>query len=96
MSRIERIGDCTLYLGDCREILPTLGKVDAVVADPPYEDELHAAIGKINRIRTDGFLGPETLGFAGINAQRADIARLIVEACQGWALVFSLAEGVRA
>lgn len=33
---IERIGDATLYLGDCREILPTLGKVDAVVTDPPY------------------------------------------------------------
>lgn len=26
----------TLYLGDCREVLPTLGKVDAVVTDPPY------------------------------------------------------------
>jgi site-specific DNA-methyltransferase (adenine-specific) len=25
-----------LYLGDCREVLPTLGKVDAVVTDPPY------------------------------------------------------------
>lgn len=25
-----------VYLGDCREILPTLGKVDAVVTDPPY------------------------------------------------------------
>ena len=30
------IGDATLYLGDCLEILPTLGKVDAVVMDPPY------------------------------------------------------------
>lgn len=30
------IGNATLYLGDCREILPTLGKVDAVVTDPPY------------------------------------------------------------
>jgi site-specific DNA-methyltransferase (adenine-specific) len=30
------IGDCALYLGDCREILPTIGKVDAVVTDPPY------------------------------------------------------------
>ena len=30
------IGDCTLYLGDCLEILPTLGKVDCVLADPPY------------------------------------------------------------
>lgn len=30
------IGDCTLYQGDCREILPLLPKVDAVVTDPPY------------------------------------------------------------
>lgn len=36
MTRTETIGNCTLYLGDCREILPTLGKVDAVVTDPPY------------------------------------------------------------
>jgi site-specific DNA-methyltransferase (adenine-specific) len=34
--REERIGDARLILGDCREILPTLGKVDAVVTDPPY------------------------------------------------------------
>ena len=34
--RVEQIGDATLYLGDCLEILPTLGKVDAVVTDPPY------------------------------------------------------------
>jgi len=33
---IETIGDAVLYLGDCREILPTLGKVDAVVTDPPF------------------------------------------------------------
>jgi site-specific DNA-methyltransferase (adenine-specific)/modification methylase len=34
--RVETIGNATLYLGDCLEILPTLGKVDAVVTDPPY------------------------------------------------------------
>ena len=34
--RVETIGDATLYLGDCAEILPTLGKVDAVITDPPY------------------------------------------------------------
>lgn len=34
--RVETIGPARLYLGDCREILPTLGKVDAVVSDPPY------------------------------------------------------------
>ena len=36
MSEPVVIGDCTLYCGDCLEILPTLGKVDAVVTDPPY------------------------------------------------------------
>lgn len=36
MSRSETIGPHRLYLGDCREILPTLGKVDALVTDPPY------------------------------------------------------------
>jgi len=30
------IGNATLYLGDCLEILPTLPKVDAVITDPPY------------------------------------------------------------
>lgn len=34
--RVERIGNATLYLGDCREILPTLSNIDAVVTDPPY------------------------------------------------------------
>lgn len=37
MSRIEQIAEgVTLYLGDCREILPTLGRADAVITDPPY------------------------------------------------------------
>lgn len=34
--RVETIGDCTLYLGDCLEILPTIGKVDTVITDPPF------------------------------------------------------------
>jgi len=34
--RTERIGDATLYLGDCRAVLPGLSGVDAVVTDPPY------------------------------------------------------------
>lgn len=34
--REEIIGDCRLILGDCLEVLPTLGPVDAVVTDPPY------------------------------------------------------------
>ena len=34
--RVEQIGDCTLYLGDCLDVLPTLGNIDAVITDPPY------------------------------------------------------------
>lgn len=34
--REEHIGAARLILGDCRDILPTLGKVDACVTDPPY------------------------------------------------------------
>jgi site-specific DNA-methyltransferase (adenine-specific) len=29
-------GRVTLYLGDCMDIMPTLGKVDALISDPPY------------------------------------------------------------
>lgn len=35
-QRKETIGDATLYLGDCMDVLPSLDKVDAVVTDPPY------------------------------------------------------------
>lgn len=34
--RVEKIGDCTLYNGDCMEVMAGLGRVDAVVTDPPY------------------------------------------------------------
>jgi DNA modification methylase len=30
------IGDCRLILGDCLEVMPLLGKVDAMLTDPPY------------------------------------------------------------
>ena len=33
---IERIGNATLYLGDCRDIFPGLSGIDAVISDPPY------------------------------------------------------------
>ena len=35
--REEQIGDCRLICADCLEVLPTLGKVDAVVTDPPWD-----------------------------------------------------------
>lgn len=36
-GRVEHLAEgVTLHNGDCREVLPTLGKIDAVVTDPPY------------------------------------------------------------
>src|SRR5688572_18530797 len=32
-----QIGRATLYLGDCRNVLPTLGPVDMVFTSPPYK-----------------------------------------------------------
>ena len=38
-GRVEQIGDCTLILGDCREILPSLGTIDVVATSPPYAQQ---------------------------------------------------------
>ena len=92
-ERKEIIGDCTLYLGDCREVLPALA-VDHVMSDPPYEDELHKAMGRIQR--ADGREMVQDLGFDGINLSRSSIATACVEASAGWVILFTLAEGVRA
>ena len=54
--RTEHIGDATLYLGDCLEILPTLEGVDAVVTDPPYgisHASNHGASWERTQIRND-------------------------------------------
>lgn len=34
--RKEVIGDCTLYLGDCMEVMPTIDGVSSCLTDPPY------------------------------------------------------------
>ena len=69
MIRTEVIGDATLYLGDCLEILPTLGRVDAVVTDPPY------GIGRDGQKRTTGGNGGrKEYAFKGWDASRPDAA----------------------
>lgn len=75
--RTEQIGDATLYLGDCLEVLPTLGKVDAVVTDPPY------GIGKDGQTRTTGkHGGRKAYEFLGWDSHRPPLEafELIVSA----------------
>jgi site-specific DNA-methyltransferase (adenine-specific) len=87
MTRVEQLADgVCVHLGDMLEILPTLGPVSHVITDPPYEDELHKAIGRIRR--NDGQAMIDSLGFEGINETREEAAKAIVAASDGWALVF--------
>lgn len=51
IKREERIGDCRLILGDCLEVMPELGAVDAVVTDPPYGINAGKGIGRSDKIR---------------------------------------------
>ena len=39
--RVEKLAEgITLYLGDCRDVLPTLDKLDCVVTSPPYNQNI--------------------------------------------------------
>lgn len=92
MSRIERIGPHVLHLGDCREILPTLGKVGAVITDPPYEAEAHS---EKRRSRIDGVPQIAQLPFAAITTDVRDfISHWSSASCDGWFLGFCQAEAV--
>jgi site-specific DNA-methyltransferase (adenine-specific) len=80
-QRVERIGDCTLYLGDCRDILPTLSNVDAVVTDPPYSISVKGSAhvsrpGKGTR-RLDFFAGDDD--WQAMTALVEESARLAIE-----------------
>ena len=85
MSRIETIGNATLYLGSCEDILPTLPKVDAVVTDPPYG--IGEAAGKS---KTRKGLGP-TIDYGNDDWDSEPISQEImdmVRAAGRWNIIF--------
>lgn len=93
--REEQIGDARLILGDCREVLPTLGLVHHTIGDPPYEASLHASKNSLRgRVRVD--TGPDLKGldFDAIDSIRDDIVALCQEATTGWFIAFCTVEGV--
>lgn len=93
--RVEQIGNATLYLGDCLEIMPTLGKVDHVITDPPYEASLHSARAHLTKLRKDA--GPELreINFTAVDQIREQIVAGGEALCTGWFLAFCTIEGVR-
>ena len=74
MKPTEIIGNCSLWLGDCREILPSLPKVDLVLTDPPYG--IGESGGEKSRVRSgDGrtrFEVPKHEKFEWDNARPED------------------------
>lgn len=71
----------TLYLGDCREVLPTLEPVDHVMTDPPYSDTTHEG-ARTGDATDNGIL----VDFASVDA---DAVRGVLEACRAkrWAVL---------
>lgn len=53
IAREERIGNQRLILGNCLDVMPMLGRVDAVVTDPPYG----IGITRSNRLATSRGMG---------------------------------------
>lgn len=82
MSHVEQIGNATLYLGDCMEILPTLGKVDAVITDPPYSANTHK-MALTNRGADLG--GASLITFAALAGEKFDeVIGACLAASSGW------------
>ena len=90
------IGDCRLLLGDCLEIMPLLGKVDAVVTDPPYEAVMQSKWGVLSKQAPSSHVRHEHLGFDAIDETRPAVANAIASINTGWSVIFCMAEGVRA
>jgi site-specific DNA-methyltransferase (adenine-specific) len=77
-NRVEHLADGeTLYLGNCRDVLPTLGPVDAVVTDPPYSVSLAGSSGSFTRI---GNKGTRSLSFFDGDTDWPKMTAAVVEA----------------
>ena len=94
--REEWIGGQRLILGDCLEVMPTLGAVDHCISDPPYEAVMQSKWGVLSASTPSSHVRHETIGFAAIDDSRASVASAICAITKGWAVLFCMAEGVRA
>lgn len=87
-KRVEIIGGATLYLGDCSEIIPQLGKVDAVITDPPYSQRTHA--GHDSAAKNGSAEGKDgsnriSLGYHALTPEKVEhLARQYAIICTGW------------
>lgn len=82
-----------LYLGDCRDILPTLGAVDHVITDPPFSARTHeghdASAKGYEGFGNDG-ADRKSLGYEFWC--EADASAFVFQAsqiCTGWMVIFN-------
>jgi site-specific DNA-methyltransferase (adenine-specific) len=95
--RVERLADgIEMHLGDCRDVLPTLGAFDACITDPPYEAVMQSRWGVLSTQAPSSHVRHETLGFEPIDDMRDDVCMAVANGCAGWGVFFCMAEGVRA
>lgn len=95
MSEIVTIGNATLYLGDCLEVMKGIGTVDHLITDPPYESMTQAAIGTVQKGNLKGVsrrLGRK-LDFDPIDEIRTEVVSF-GRHCSGWFIAFCMPEGV--
>lgn len=84
MSRVEQIGRATLYLGDCREILPRLGSVDHIITDPPYSERTHARHDENAGKRRDN-ADAKALGYSALSESEVGaLAAILGASSAGW------------
>lgn len=77
----------TLYLGDCREVLPTLTAVDHTITDPPYAPRAMKNARSADSMKQlrDGKI--YDFGYAALSDElRAETARLTAVLTKRWAL----------
>lgn len=96
-----------MYLGDCLEVVPSVGAFDHVICDPPYEVEAHTKArrslkdatqkrgarntGAVRRIDA-----PLEITFPAMTEEERDRAAVLFAAARRWVIAFCQIEAVAA
>jgi site-specific DNA-methyltransferase (adenine-specific) len=100
--RVETIGKATLYLGDCREVLPMLDPADAVITDPPYlnldgtyERDFQGGVGAKHVVtRAVGDLWGASLDWVPLAAEKASKAMMVFCALKSVGVTWKALDGI--
>jgi site-specific DNA-methyltransferase (adenine-specific) len=93
-------GGITIYHGNCLEVLPTLGRVQSVIMDPPYSEYVHSKSrrGGSDGLTLDGAGKPAGASFSkvkefGFDAMTEELRGSVAAFCgtltSRWTLTFS-------